>query len=68
MAVSVAKVTEISSLSSKGFEDAVEAGLKRANKTLRGITSAWVKEQTVDVKNGKIVGYRVNMLITFLLD
>lgn len=68
MASSVAKVSEISARSEKSFEDAIQTGLKRANKTLRGIVSAWVKEHTVEVKNGKIVGYRVNMLITFLLD
>ena len=53
---SVARVTEISSRSEKGFEDAIEAGISRASKTLRNITSAWVKEQRVDVKDGKITG------------
>jgi flavin-binding protein dodecin len=40
----------------------------RASKTLRGVTSAWVKEQRVDVKDGAIVGYQVNMMVTFVLD
>jgi flavin-binding protein dodecin len=65
---SVAKVSEISTRSDKSFEDAIVSGLARAGKTLRNITSAWVKEQRVDVKDGKIVGYQVNMLITFVLD
>jgi hypothetical protein len=64
----VARVTEISSRSEKGFEDAVETGIARASKTLRNITSAWVKEQRVDVKDGKVTGYQVNLLVTFILD
>lgn len=65
--MSVAKVTEITSSSKKSFEDAVEEGIKRANKTLDNITSAWVKEMKVDVKDGKVEAYRVNMKVTFVL-
>lgn len=65
---SVAKVSEISARSDKSFEDALQTGLARASKTLRGITSAWVKEQRVDVDNGRIKGYQVNLLVTFVLD
>ena len=65
---SVARVTEISSRSDKSFEDAIKIGLARASKTLRGVNSAWVKEQRVDVENGQIKGYQVNMLVTFILD
>lgn len=64
----VAKVSEISAKSEKSFEDAVVAGLARANKTLRNIQSAWVKEQRVEVANGKITSYQVNMLVTFIID
>ena len=66
--MSVAKVSEISATSSKGFEDAVQQGLARASKTLRGIQSAWIKEQRVRCDNGKIVEYQVNMMVTFVLD
>jgi hypothetical protein len=65
---SVAKVSEISARSEKSFEDALKLGLARANKTLRNITSAWIKEQRVDVKNGAITGYQVNVMVTFILD
>jgi flavin-binding protein dodecin len=65
---SVARVIEISAQSSKSFEDAIDSGLARAEKTLRNVTSAWVKEQRVDVKKGKITGYQVNLLVTFVLD
>jgi flavin-binding protein dodecin len=68
MANSVAKVSEISARSDKSFEDAIRLGLARASKTLRGVNSAWVKEQRVDVENGQIKGYQVNMMVTFVLD
>jgi flavin-binding protein dodecin len=68
VAGSVARVTEISAKSDTSFEDAVKVGLERANSTLRGVTSAWVKEQSVEVRDGQISGYRVNLLVTFVLD
>lgn len=66
--MSVAKVSEISATSSKSFEDAIQQGLARAGKTLRGIRSAWIKEQQVRVDAGRIVEYQVNMMVTFVLD
>jgi flavin-binding protein dodecin len=66
--MSVARVTEISSTSSTGFEDAIKQGLERAAQTLRGISGAWIKEQNVMVENNKISAYRVNMLVTFVLE
>ena len=65
---SVGRVTEITSRSEKSFEDAIHAGIERANKTLRQVKGAWIKEQHVEVENGRVVGYRVNMLVTFILD
>jgi flavin-binding protein dodecin len=66
--MSVAKVTEITASSTKSFEDAVNHGIERANKTLKNIKGAWINEQTVEVKDGKIATYRVNMKVTFVLD
>lgn len=65
--MSVAKVTEIISSSSKGFDDAVASGVARADKTLKNITSAWVKDQSVVVEKGKVIEYRVVMKVTFIL-
>lgn len=65
---SVARVTEITARSTKSFEDALQSGISRATKTLRGVTSAWVKEQKVEIKKGKIVAYQVNILVTFIID
>lgn len=66
--MSVARVTEITSQSPRSFEDAVRQGIKRAHQTLRNITGAWIKEQQISIEDGKITGYRVNMLVTFVLD
>ena len=66
--MSVGKVSEITSTSKISFEDAIQKGLKRANKTLRNIKSAWIKEQTVRLDKGKITEYQVNMLVTFVLE
>jgi dodecin len=64
----IARVTEISARSSTSFDDAVTAGLDRANQTLRNVTSGWIKEQHVRVESGTVVEYQVNMLVTFVLD
>jgi flavin-binding protein dodecin len=66
--MSVARITEISSTSTKSFEDAIAQGIDRASKTLRGIRSAWIKEQKIDVRDDKISDYRVNLLVTFILE
>lgn len=66
--MSVARVVEISSTSDKSFEDAIVQGVARASQTLRELRSAWVKEQEVQIKDGKIVAYKVNLKVTFVLD
>ena len=65
--MSVARVTELTSSSSKSFEEAIEKGIKRANETLDNIEGAWVQDLKVTCKNGKIDSYRVNMKVTFIL-
>jgi hypothetical protein len=66
--MSVAKVSEISATSSKSFEDAIEQGIARANKTLRNVRSAWIKEQQIRVTGGSITEFQVNMMVTFVID
>jgi flavin-binding protein dodecin len=66
--MSVAKVSEISATSTKSFQDAIELGIDRANKTLRHVRSAWVKEQQVRVIDGAITEFQVNMMVTFVID
>ena len=62
---SVAKVSEISARSAVGFEDAIQTGIARASKTLRNVNSAWIKEQRVEVRNGKVTSYRVRLGLSF---
>ncbi len=66
--MAVARVTEISSTSTVGFDDAIQEGITRATKTLRNVRSAWVKEQRVDIKDDRVVQYQVNLMVTFVLD
>jgi dodecin len=66
--MAVARVTEISSTSSKSFEDAVQQGVARACKTLRNVRGAWIKEQRVDIRDNQITEYQVNLMVTFVLD
>ena len=66
--MAVAKITEIQSSSAKSFEDAIKAGVARAEKTLRNVKGAWIKSQKVVVKKGKIEEYRVLMKVSFVID
>jgi dodecin len=66
--VAVARVTEISSTSSESFEDAIRKGVERASSTLRHVEGAWIKEQEVRIHEGEITEFKVNMLITFVLE
>jgi flavin-binding protein dodecin len=65
--MTVARISEISSISSKSFEDAITLGIARANKTLKNVKGAWVKDQEVTIENGKVVGYKVILKVTFVL-
>jgi dodecin len=66
--MSVATVTEISAISEQGFEDAIQQAIARANKTLRNIEGAWVKDMNVMIQDGNITGYKVNLEVTFVLE
>ncbi len=65
--MSVAKVTEITATSKKSFEDAIQLGISRANKTLKNVKGAWIANQKIDIENGKVISYRVGLKITFVL-
>jgi len=65
--MTVARITEISSVSKKSFEDAILQGISRAHQTLRNVAGAWVKDQEVQIKDGKPTGFKVILKITFVL-
>ncbi|HQS20698.1 MULTISPECIES: dodecin family protein [unclassified Acidovorax] len=66
--MSVAKVIEVSASSTTSFEDAINQGIARACDTIANVRGAWIKEQKVSIEGGRIVSYRVNMQVTFVLD
>jgi flavin-binding protein dodecin len=66
--MSVARVTEISATSTESFEAAVKEGISRATSSLRGVEGAWIKDMNVMIDDGNIVGYKVNMEVTFVLE
>jgi len=65
--MTVARITEISSVSTASFQDAIVQGVERANKTLKNVKGAWVKDQEVTIDNGKVTGYKVILKVTFIL-
>ncbi len=66
--MSVAKNIEITSTSPTSFEDAIEKGIARASRTIDNVRGAWIKEQKINVDNGKATEYQVMMILTFVLD
>ncbi len=66
--MSVAKITEISATSKESFDDALKAGVARANKTLKNVKSVWIKDHQVDIEGGKIAAYKVLLKVTFVLE
>jgi len=66
--MAVARVTEVIASSPDGFREAVEEGLVRAARTLRNITGLEVTGKRVKVDHGRIVEYRVDMKLIFLLE
>lgn len=66
--MSVARVSEIIASSPKSFDDAIDNGIARATKTLSNVKGAYIENQKVVVKNGKVSEYRVNMKVTFVLN
>jgi hypothetical protein len=65
--MSVARVTEIKASSRTSFDDAIKAGVARANKTLENVKGAWISDQDVVVEDGEIIEYRVLLKVTFVL-
>lgn len=66
--MAVARVSKITASSTKGFQEAVNEGLRRAAKTLRGISGLEIVSQKAKVTNGKIAEYRVTLEVIFVLE
>ena len=68
MAASVAKIVELSAESTESFDHALETGVQRASKTIKGIKGVWIKDQEALIDGGKITKYRVHLKVTFELN
>lgn len=66
--MTIAKIIEISSDSTSSFQDAIESGIKRAERTVKNVKGAWISEQKLSIDNGKITNYRVIMRVSFVID
>lgn len=66
--MSIAKIIELTARSEKSFEDAIKTGITKAAESVHGIREAWVSQQKVMVSGDKVVGYQVDMKVTFLVD
>ncbi len=66
--MAVARVTEIICASNKSFDDAIKVGIERACKTLKNVEGAWIQDQKLSIKKGKIMEYRVCLKVTFILE
>jgi flavin-binding protein dodecin len=63
--MSVIKVLELMSSSTRSWEDAAQSAITEASKTIKNIRSVYVKDHSAIVKNGKISEYRVNVNLSF---
>ena len=66
--MSITKVVEVNSSSSKSFEDAIQSGIAKVTETVKNVQGAWINEQKVVIKDNKITEYRVNLKISFLVE
>lgn len=66
--MTIAKIIEISSDSTTSFQDAIESGIKRAERTVKNVRGAWISEQKLTIDNGNITNYRVIMRVSFVID
>ncbi len=64
----VLKVIELMASSEKSWEDATKKAVEKASKSVNKIKSAWVKDQTVIVKDNKVAEFRVNVKVSFVVD
>lgn len=66
--MAVARVSKITAASPQGFQEAAEEGLKRATKTLRGVTGFEVVSLKGKVEGERITEFRVTLEVTFVLE
>jgi len=63
----VVKVIEVLAQSDKSWEDAAASAVKAASKSVDNVKSINIVNMSAKVENGKIVKYRINAKISFLI-
>jgi dodecin len=66
--MSVVKVIEVLVDSKVSWEDAAKNAISKAFETLHNVKSVYIKDHSAKVENGKIVSYRINAKVSFILD
>ena len=66
--MSVLKIIEVVADSRVSWEDAAQQAAAKASKTLDNVKSVYIKDYSAKVENGSIVGYRINAIVSFILD
>lgn len=63
--MAVLKVIELMSSSPESWEDATRKAVAKAAESVTNIQSAWVKDHSATVKDGKVEAFRVTLKVTF---
>jgi flavin-binding protein dodecin len=66
--MSIVKVLEVIAESDKSFDDAAQRAVTDAAASVRGIKSIWIDNFSGVVENDRIVRYRVNAKLSFLVE
>ncbi len=66
--MSIAKIIEITARSEKSFDDAIKSGIAKAGESVHGMREAWISDQKVMIDGTKVVGYQVDLKVTFIID
>ena len=66
--MAVVKVIELLGETEQGWEDATRQVVAEATKTLRGVTSVWIKEFQATVENDRVKNYRVTAKVSFVME
>ena len=66
--MAVVKVIELLGESEQGWEDASRKVVEEATRTLRGVTSVWIKEFQATVENDRVKNFRVTAKVSFVME
>lgn len=66
--MSIVKVIEVIATSETSFDDAARQAVKEASKTVKNISSVYIKEMNAKVENDQIVSFGVNAKISFKIN